>query len=237
MPQEEQSTRRDFLKAAAASGAAATLLGSVACAPRDSRVTVTRRAPIYTPKIERLRIAYIGTNGIGNYHLEKTRELGITCPCFCDVDTDRMGKAVEFWPGATRYQDYRKMFEREAKNFDAVMVGTPDHHHYPATLMAMKLGKHVYTQKPLTHTVWEARELAKAAQTYPVVTQMGNQGHANEGNRITYEWIRGGFIGDVLETHTWTDRPVWPQGMGAPEETNPVPPNLDWDSWIGVAPK
>ncbi len=235
MPRK-QSTRREFLKAAAITGAAASLLGSAACAPGDNRQKMARRAPRYAPKTQELRIAYVGTGGIGGYHLEKTRELGIHCPCFCDVDTERMGKAAEFWPMAKRYQDYREMFEREGKNFDAVMVGTPDHMHYPITLRAMQMGKHVYTQKPLTHTVWEARELAKAAAEYPVVTQMGNQGHANEGNRITYEWIRGGFIGDVLETHTWTDRPVWPQGMNLPEETTVAPGNLKWDAWVGAAP-
>jgi len=129
------------------------------------------------------------------------------------------------------------MFDKEHKNFDAVMIGTPDHHHYPATMIAMQLGKHVYTQKPLTHTPWEARQLAAAAKKYKVATQMGNQGHAMEGWRLVYEWIHSGALGDIIETHTWTDRPVWPQGMARPEGTDPVPANLNWDAWLGPAPE
>ena len=119
--------------------------------------------------------------------------------------------------------DYRRMFDKEHKNIDAVMIGTPDHHHYPATIIAMQLGKHVYTQKPLTHTPWEARKLTEAAGTYKVVTQMGIQGHANEGWRLEYEWIHSGVLGDITEVHSWSDRPIWPQGIDRPAESDPVP--------------
>jgi hypothetical protein len=173
---------------------------------------------------------------MGGAHIDETVDLGIVCPCFCDVDTKRMAKAAEHYPDARRYQDYRVMFDKEHANIDAVMIATPDHHHYPATLIAMQLGKHVYTQKPLTHTPWEARQLTKAAGKYKVATQMGNQGHAKQGWRLVYEWIHSGAVGQITEVHAWTDRPIWPQGMGRPEQTDPVPANLNWDVWLGPAP-
>ena len=188
------------------------------------------------PKTQELRIAFIGTGGMGENHIEETLDLGVTCLCYCDVDTDRMKMAHEHYPQARRYQDYRVMFDQEHKNIDAVMIATPDHHHYPATMIAMQLGKHVYTQKPLTHTPWEARQLAQAARRYQVATQMGNQGHALEGWRIVYEWIHSGAVGEITEAYAWTDRPIWPQGMVRPEEIDPVPSNLDWDVWLGPAP-
>src|SRR5690606_5252419 len=136
-----------------------------------------------------------------------------------------------------RSQDYREMFDKEKGNFDAVMIGVPDHHHYPATVLAMQHGVHCYTQKPLTQTVWEARQLTKLAAANPkIVTQMGNQGHAGEGWRLVYEWIHSGALGDVLEVHSWTNRPVWPQGIKRPEGEDPVPSELDWDVWIGPSP-
>ncbi len=106
------------------------------------------------------------------------------------------------------------MFEKEAGNFDAVMIGTPDHTHYPATVRALNAGKHVFTQKPLTRTVWEARQLAEAVDKYKLATQMGNQGHANEGNRLIASYVQGGHLGDITEIHCFTNRPIWPQGFG-----------------------
>ena len=156
--------------------------------------------------------------------------------CYTEVDDLRAENVTSRWPEARGYTDYRKMFEKEAGNFDAVMVGVPDHSHYPATVLALQHGKHCYTQKPLTHTVWEARELGRWAKKASVATQMGNQGHANEGNRVTWEWIRAGALGDVSEVHICTNRPVWPQGLNRPEGRQPVPPTLDWESWIGPAP-
>ena len=134
------------------------------------------------------------------------------------------------------YTDYRRMFDRHAKDIDAVMVGTPEHHHYPATAMAMSLGKHVYTQKPLTHTPWEARQLARAAGEMELATQMGNQGHASESLRKTIDYLRSGAIGDLQEAHVWTDRPWWRQGLARPAGAEEVPAELDWDAWIGPAP-
>ena len=226
-------SRRAFLKAVAATGTALAA-GSAGCITTPGK---QRQASAFPAKHRQmLRLAYIGTGGMGGSHVESTQELEVVCPCFCDIDTERMAQAVEAFPNATRYQDYRKLFDKEHDNIDAVMIGTPDHHHYPATMIAMQLGKHVYTQKPLTHTVWEARKLAEAAKKYPVVTQMGNQGHAGEGWRLVYEWIHGGALGTIKEVHSWTDRPIWPQGMGRPEETDEVPAHVDWDIWLGPAP-
>ena len=186
---------------------------------------------------DKLRVAFIGTGGIGGSHISAVARNKDVCNCYCDVDTARMSEAEKNWPNAKGYQDYREMLEKEKDNFDAVMIGVPDHHHYPATVMAMKLGKHCYTQKPLTHTVWEARQLKNAYETNEsIVTQMGNQGHANEGNRLMYEWIRSGAIGDVLEVHCFTNRPVWPQPNERPEGKDPIPSTLNWDAWIGPAP-
>jgi predicted dehydrogenase len=236
MKEQKRTTRRTFLKSSAAAAGLTFAAGLPGCATGD-RKRAARTGPIFATPRDKLRIAFVGTGGIGGFHLKHTEDLGVVCPCFCDVDTNRMGDAAALYPDATRYQDYRKMFDREHKNFDAVMIGTPDHHHYPATIIAMQHGKHVYTQKPLTHTPWEARELTKAAEKYKVVTQMGNQGHGMQGWRLVYEWVYSGAIGDVKETHVWTDRPVWPQGIGRPEGADPVPSSLDWDVWLGPAPQ
>jgi len=233
-----ETSRRDFMKSVAATGAALTT-GLTGCSHLRERRS-QRIGPVPLGRGtggQELRVAFIGTDGMGGAHIEETLKLGIVCPCFCDVDTERMAKAVEHYPNARRYQDYRVMFDKEHANIDAVMIATPDHHHYPATLIAMQLGKHVYTQKPLTHTPWEARQLTEAARRYKVATQMGNQGHGKEGWRLVYEWIHSGVLGKVSEVHSWTDRPIWPQGMGRPEKTEPVPANLDWDIWLGPAPK
>jgi hypothetical protein len=141
-------------------------------------------------------------------------------------------------PGARLYSDYRKMLDKE-KTLDAVSVTIPDHQHGPAAMMAMAAGKHVYCEKPLTHSVWEARQLTLAARKYGVITQMGNQGHSGEGNRRLCEMIAAGEIGPVREVHCWTDRPIkwWPQGKSRPPGADAVPATLDWDLWLGPAPK
>jgi len=226
-------SRRDFIKSAGLAGVSLALTSLPGCATGQRRGAGARLAT--APKLERLRLAFIGTGGIGGWHLDSTDELDIHCPCYCDVDTRRMGAAAKRYPDARRYQDYREMIDKEHANFDAVMIGTPDHHHYPATILAMRRGKHVYTQKPLTHTAWEARQLTLAAREYNVVTQMGNQGHAKEGWRLVYEFLHSGALGDVVAVHTWTDRPVWPQGMARPEGEDPVPAELDWNCWLGPA--
>lgn len=233
----DHTTRRLFLKTAAVAGAALAAGMSGCAAPGARRGPApSRPRDIRLPRRDKLRVAFIGTGGVGGGHVEHMKELPVVCPCYCDVDTNQWKRAAEQYPDAKAYQDYRQMFEKEHGNFDAVMIGVPDHHHYPATVIAMQLGKHVYTQKPLAHTPWEARQLTLLAAKTPVVTQMGNQGHALEGWRLVYEWVRGGALGDVYEVHTWTDRPIWPQGMVRPEGEDEVPSNLDWDVWLGPAP-
>ena len=186
---------------------------------------------------KRLNVAFIGVGGIASgQHIPPLQRLGAGCPCYCDVDAARWGAAADRWPSAKGYTDYRRMFDAQHADFDAVMVGTPDHHHFPATMLAMMHGKHVYTQKPLTHTVWEARQLARAQERFRVATQMGNQGHASESLRKTIDYLRGGAIGDLKEAHIWTNRPWWRQGLERPSGTQPVPKDLDWDAWVGPAP-
>ena len=192
-------------------------------------------------KGEKLRIAFIGVGGINKRHTDDTKAAGDLVSCYCDVDTRNYGNAAQYrsdpnWKDARPYQDYRKMLEVEARHIDAVIIGTPDHHHFPATALAMMAGKHVFTQKPLTHTVWEARQLQRAAAKYKVATQMGNQGHANEGNRRIYEYVNGGLLGDVTEIHCVTNRPIWPQGGPRPSGAAAVPAEFNWDLWIGPAP-
>ena len=143
----------------------------------------------------------------------------------------KRGTADKF-PKAILYKDFRVMLEKQ-KDIDAVLVATPDHTHAVVAMAAMQLGKHVYVQKPLTRTISEARALTEAARKYKVVTQMGNQGHSEEGLRLMQEWLDAGAIGQVREVQCWTNRPIWPQGMPRPTETMAVPAGLDWDLWIG----
>ena len=244
--ESQRTSRRTFIKGAIQAGTALTALSQFGCAQLGGRAAKPGAGPADTKPVgkrpaaqtpySKVRVAFIGTGGIGGYHLENAVELGVSCPCYCDVDRGRFAKAAESYPDARPYQDYREMFDKEHKNIDAVMIGTPDHHHYTATMIAMQLGKHVYTQKPLTHTPWEARQLTEAAHRYKVATQMGNQGHAKEGWRLVYEWIHSGALGHIREVHTWTDRPIWPQGVERPEGEDIVPAHVNWDAWLGPAP-
>jgi hypothetical protein len=153
----------------------------------------------------------------------------------CDVD-DRMAvDSKKNFPDAKYYKDFRVMLDKERKNFDAVTVSTPDHTHAVIAMAAMQRGKHVYVQKPLTHDIYEARMLAEAAKKYKVVTQMGNQYASADNVRIAREYIDAGLIGDVTRVQTWTNRPVWPQGVPAPTGTFDVPAELDWNLWLGPA--
>jgi predicted dehydrogenase len=153
----------------------------------------------------------------------------------CDVDQARAAGSYQAFPRARRYKDFRELLDKEAKNIDAVTVGTPDHIHAVAAMSAVRAGKHVYCQKPLTHTLHECRELTRAARAAGVVTQMGNQGHATEGARLTNEWIQAGLIGSVREVHVWSDRAgrLWKQGVGRPTDRPTVPAALDWQLWLG----
>lgn len=153
----------------------------------------------------------------------------------CDVDDEYAGETFKSYPKAKIYKDYRKMLDEE-KEIDAVVIATPDHTHAVIAMYAMERGKHIFCQKPLTRTIYEARKLAEAAKKYNVVTQMGNQGHASEDARLIKEWIQDGAIGQVRKVAVWTNRPIWPQGdLTRPDEA-PVPATLDWDLWLGPAP-
>ncbi|MDZ7370193.1 MAG: Gfo/Idh/MocA family oxidoreductase [candidate division KSB1 bacterium] len=197
--------------------------------------------PGYTAPSDKLNIAAIGAGGQAAWDLEQLESENIVA--LCDVDWERAAESFEKYPKAARYKDFRVMLDRE-KSIDAVLVATPDHTHAVAAMAAIKRGKHVYCEKPLTHTVYEARVLAQAAKEAGVATQMGNQGMAFEGNRLIKEWLADGAIGTVREVHVWSDRPTrlgttdlwWAQGIERPKETPPVPPDLDWDLWLGPAP-
>lgn len=154
----------------------------------------------------------------------------------CDVDLEYAKTTIESYPQAKVYQDFRKMLDQE-KEIDAVMIATPDHSHAVIAMNAMLRGKHVFCQKPLTKTIFEARKLAETAKATNVVTQMGNQGHASEGARLIKEWLQAGAIGNVTRVAVWTNRPIWPQGkITRPTADVPVPPKMDWDLWLGPAP-
>ncbi len=190
--------------------------------------------PRNTPPSEKLNIAGIGVGGQGAGDIANVSSENIVA--LCDVDRRRAAETFKRYPNARQYTDFRAMLEKEDKHVDAVMVATPDHTHAVAAMMAVKMGKHVYCEKPLTYSMHEARALTEAAREAGVATQMGNQGHAGEGIRLICEWIWDGAIGPVREVHAWTTHAVWPQGMERPKETPPVPETLDWDLWLGPAP-
>ena len=185
---------------------------------------------------DKLNVAGIGVGGKGTSDLlEIAKSPHVNIVALCDVDDRQAKKSRENYPKAPYYRDYRQMLEKERKNIDACTISTPDHTHAVATLAAMQLGKHVYTQKPLTHDIYEARVLAEAEKKYKVVTQMGNQGGSGDGVRLAKEMYDAGMIGTVTEAHAWTNRPVWPQGIPTPTGKFEVPTELDWDLWLGPA--
>jgi predicted dehydrogenase len=181
----------------------------------------------------KLNIAGIGVGGQGGGDMDALSSQNIVA--LCDVDEERAAGTFKKFPNAKKYKDFRQMLDKEHKNIDAVMVATPDHCHAPVAIMAMRMGKHVYCEKPMAHTIYEARRMTEVAKEMKVVTQMGQGGHAGEGLRLTYEFIHDGAIGAVREAHVWSDRPIWPQGIDRPTDTPPVPKNLDWDLWLGPA--
>ena len=184
----------------------------------------------------RVDIAVIGAGGKGSSDTDDAAKAGGNIVALCDVDMGTLNKRGEKYPSARKFQDYRKLFSEMGKSFDAVIVATPDHHHAYAAAMAMRMGKHAFVQKPLTHSVWEARLLRRLAKENKIATQMGNQGSAGPGLRRAVEVIQKGLIGQVRELHVWSNRPIWPQGQVRPAGEIPVPDTLDWDVWIGPAP-
>ncbi|HUX55332.1 MAG TPA: Gfo/Idh/MocA family oxidoreductase [Bacteroidales bacterium] len=196
--------------------------------------------PGYVPPSDKLNIACVGVGGKGRVDLDGVSTENIIA--LCDVDEVQATKklkqfdenAYEANPKARKYKDFRVMLEKE-KDIDAITVSTPDHMHAIITMTAMKMGKNVYTQKPLTRIISESRIITNFAKKAGIVTQMGNQGHANEGPRILNELIWQGAIGKVHEVHCWTDRPIWPQGIpNRPKDEPQVPSTLDWDLWLGI---
>src|SRR6266850_3225843 len=222
-------SRRTFLRTAAVASSAFMVVPSHVLGLNGS-----------TPPSGKLNIAGIGIGGQGASDLEQLSSENIVA--LCDVDSSHAGRIFKKYPKAKVFADFRKMLD-EQKDIDAVMVATPDHLHAFVSMAAIKLGKHVYCEKPLTHSVWEARQIAQAAREHKVATQMGNQGQASEETRRLCEFILDNAIGPVREVHVWTDRPsnglfneYWPQGITRPKDTPPVPATLDWDLWLGPAP-
>jgi predicted dehydrogenase len=184
---------------------------------------------------DKLNIAGIGIGGRGGGVIKAIQDENIVA--LCDVDWNYSSGIFSEYPNAKKYYDWRRMFDEMKDSIDAVVVATPDHSHAIVSITAMKLGKHVYCEKPLTHSVWESRMMTKTARQYKVATQMGNQGNSGEGIRQICEWIWDGAIGEIREVHAWTNRPIWPQGLERPEESMPVPDTLNWDLFLGPAPE
>ena len=224
--QTNNNSRRKFIRNAAATAAGfyiipRSVLGRGFVAPSD-----------------KLIIAGIGAGGkgesdINNFFLSGKAEIA----ALSDVDDRQSVTTRKRFPKAKYYKDFREMLDKEGKSIDAVSVSTPDHTHAVAAMAAMQLNKHVYVQKPLTHDIYEARMLTKAAHQYKVVTQMGNQGSSGDGVRQLQDWYNAGLIGDVHTIYCYTDRPIWPQGVARPTTSSAIPPELNFDLWLGTAPK
>lgn len=188
----------------------------------------------YTAPSDKLNIAGVGVGGRGFgvlKGLENENIIGL-----CDVDWKYSDRVFKYFPKAKAYYDYRKMYEELGKSIDAVVVATADHAHAIVAADAMTMGKHVYVEKPLTHSVYESRLLTKLADKYKLATQMGNQGSSGEGVRQICEWIWNGEIGEITKVEAFTDRPIWPQGLPRPEKSEKVPSKLNWDLFLGPAP-
>ena len=214
--------RRQFLSTAA------TLTAGFTIVPAYAVSGLGYKAPS-----DKLNIAGIGVGGKGSVNLRNMNTENIVA--LCDVDFNYARNTFNEYPKAKRFFDFREMLDISGKEIDAVVIATPDHTHAVAAIACMQLGKHVYVQKPLTHSVYESRQLLLASRKYKVVTQMGNEGHSDDSVREVYEAIHAGAIGDVYHCDAWTDRPIWPQGLSAPRDTMPVPENMRWDLFIGPA--
>jgi predicted dehydrogenase len=207
-----------------------TALGASKQKKKDEEFPDTEQVP----PGERLNIGFVGAGGKGRQNIKGCMHHNIHT--LCDVDSVRAETALKHFTKAKKYNDWRVMLDKEAKNLDAVVVTTPDHNHAVITMAAMQLGLPVYTEKPLTRTISEARILAEYARKNRIITQMGNQGHANDDARMAVEWIQAGVLGEVREVHCWTNRPIWPQGIIRPPAEK-VPSTMNWDVWLGPAPK
>jgi hypothetical protein len=220
--QNRKMARRDFMSKAAAIAAFTIVPSHVLGGPRR------------VPPSEKLNIAGVGIGGRGAGDLHEVVSENIVA--LCDVDDRYAANVFKKYPNAKKYHDFRKMLDHE-KNIDAVVIATPDHTHAVVAMTAIKMGKHVYCEKPLAHSIYEVRRLTEAAREAGVATQLGNQGQASEGTRLVEEFIRDGALGLVREVHSWCNRPISPRGIDRPKETPPVPETLDWNLWLGPAPE
>ena len=217
-------SRRKFLKTGAAALAGITIAPSTILGMSHGHVSPT----------DKLNLAAVGIGGMGHAninHVKGTENI----VALCDVDWKYAKGVFDEFPKAKKYWDYRKMYDEMGKSIDGVIIATADHTHAIITADAMTMGKHVYCQKPLTHSVYESRLLTKLAASTGVVTQMGNQGSSDEGTDLVCEWIWNGEIGDVTKVECATDRPIWPQGLNVPEKVDKIPSTLNWDLFTGPA--
>jgi predicted dehydrogenase len=214
------TSRREFLKSTTLTG-----LG----------VWVGSRAWGAESPNDRIRFACIGVGGKGESDTADAARSG-DLVAICDVDEGTLSKAAQKYSRARQFSDYRKMLDEMNKEIDAVTVSIPDHQHAHAAAHAMQMGKHCFVQKPLTHSIYEARRLGEIARDKKVATQMGNQGTASSALRKSAALVKTGILGPVREVHVWTDRPIWPQGIDRPASAD-VPSTLDWDLWLGPAPQ
>ncbi len=218
-----KATRRQFIKTtAAATGIGYWVAGGVQAKQSNS------------PN-ERIALGCVGIGGKGSSDSRAAGASGDVV-AICDVDRGRLASTAAKFPGTKTFTDFRKMLDEMGKSIDAVTVSTPDHTHAPAALMAMRMGKHCFCQKPLTHSIYESRLMGKVAKEMGVATQMGNQGTAGSGLRKAAAMMKAGRLGTPQEVIVWSNRPIWPQGTPRPE-SKPTPENLDWDAWLSVAPK
>jgi hypothetical protein len=217
-------SRRSFLQKSTAATAALTIIPN----------TILGKSHGYTAPSDKLNIAGVGIGGQGNGNLRNMAP-NDNIVALCDIDWKYSKKVFDTYTQAKRYWDYRKMYDEMGKSIDAVLVATADHTHAIIAADAMTLGKHVYVQKPLTHSVYESRLLTKLAAKYNIATQMGNQGSSGEGVNLMCEWIWNGEIGEVTKVEAFTNRPIWPQGLNAPEKADKIPSTLNWDLFTGPA--
>lgn len=220
-------SRRSFLKTGAAAAAAISVAPEMFAAKKSSKKKV---APS-----DKLNILGVGIGGRGAASLNKFNAGGQNIIGLCDVDWKYAAHVFEKYPEAKRYKDWRKMYDEMLKDADGVLVATADHTHAIIAATAIAAGKHVYVEKPLTHTVYESRLLTKLAAKYKVATQMGNQGASSKSTTRAIEWIQNGEIGEVRKVECYTNRPIWPQGLETPAEADPIPDTMDWDNFIGPA--
>jgi predicted dehydrogenase len=226
-PEKNGISRGDFIKQSALATTALTII------PRH-----VMGGKGYVAPSDKLYIAAVGCGGEGAADIRtlmRTPNKNAVISHLCDVDDRQSAPIRKEFPNAPYFHDWREMFERESKNFDAVTVAIPDHNHAVVGLSAMQMNKHLYLQKPLSHDIHEARILTQAATKYRVVTQMGDQGASSEGMVLLREWIEAGVLGDIEKVYCWTDRPVWPQGIAWPRSIPKIPKELDWDLWLGTA--